>query len=1170
MKLSRRFRSGDHRVFRSAAWLHGATLLTAVAHAAAVSVSDTELSTQGDIDGDGRPDLVLVDRGSGGVRIGYQLAPDVFTWSEARATGVADVTGLSVGRVLGTTRDSLVVAAPGANRVQILELPTANAVALPTPVWTPGVGPAVALALDIGGPGNTAHDDLFCISVANGLPSPNRGSLHRSVGNAISLIGPVAIAGRPLSAQGTRLKTGGVEFAGVVEQQGDQRTLRLYNLSAGNLSPGLTATGLPGAEWLAAPFGGGALFQYLFWSRGGSNLVFRAVQEPNPGTFQFTPAQTWSFDFGIGQVHALTDVGVSRLAVVTADGSELVMFDFDGVAAPVHVQTLPAPKGQVWTGLASLSGGRFKAFHGSPSDRRTRRFTDHQFADGQYQAGATGGLPAPNATGMAANVFVFDAEPFVVGQARRLLSLNAADWARDPQIVGNPATLNVQAERRGSSQQGLGNPAVRPLGTVPAGATHVLANQYRPMISVQSFLPAEGVELAEVQIQPPPGIQTGVAYLSFSVRPANTEIHFRTGPDAPWIQYSGQVLPLYRDTTVEFLGRIPGGDRKTAIRSAHYSFPGAPLEQDSDGDGVPDFVELGLGTDPWLADTDADGYDDRTELVAGTDPKNADGMVPDAVPVPEDRLDENASFDLYATPQPLDGVSGNVVVPRSGMRVQVHAVDGAFLVGNTNAMSVVPGVQQPTAALIPVSVDARMGLVTVGTDYHFPINTASLDKAIGRELLAVVPVPVVARPVIPYVPGNGSPLVEAQAWVAAARNTFTNLPRVEVKRNFGVHDTLVAALLERKLGMIFAARGQTNLGPDKLTLFPQRDPGSGRNAPSFVEWLELSDWVADALPGWDARALFGGISSSVLPPGSAALAPLRQLNAAIYRVSSLSNNVAPGTFALPFDVLRGFLATGQLPAPYAAVVGVAPAQQAAAHAAATALLDQLGSRPTVTEILEVLPDSFQGACVVLRTVPGGVFKSLFASPDAPYRFPSSFELIPGSQVRVFGFTDLVQETCAGDALQVIEAELVSVPPLPVVDANANLLPDDWECLFGGTVGDPFGDLDGDGYSNLQEYLDGTDPGDANSKGVAVVKLDVPELEVVLLPGEEAKIGWAYPPQYAGFMQFKLLMTDEFGVPFGEGGIQIQDLGGGKFEVILPVSDLPAGFYLLVQLLKAAP
>jgi hypothetical protein len=65
-------------------------------------MSDTELSTQGDIDGDGRPDLVLVDRGSGGVRIGYQLVPDVFTWSEARATGAADVTGLSVGRVLAT------------------------------------------------------------------------------------------------------------------------------------------------------------------------------------------------------------------------------------------------------------------------------------------------------------------------------------------------------------------------------------------------------------------------------------------------------------------------------------------------------------------------------------------------------------------------------------------------------------------------------------------------------------------------------------------------------------------------------------------------------------------------------------------------------------------------------------------------------------------------------------------------------------------------------------------------------------------------------------------------------------------------------------------------------------------------------------------------------------
>lgn len=47
-----------------------------------------------------------------------------------------------------------------------------------------------------------------------------------------------------------------------------------------------------------------------------------------------------------------------------------------------------------------------------------------------------------------------------------------------------------------------------------------------------------------------------------------------------------------------------------------------------------------------------------------------------------------------------------------------------------------------------------------------------------------------------------------------------------------------------------------------------------------------------------------------------------------------------------------------------------------------------------------------------------------------------------------------------------------------VDANHNGLPDAWEQAFG--VTDPQGDPDGDGATNLQEYLAGTDPLDAAS------------------------------------------------------------------------------------------
>jgi hypothetical protein len=53
---------------------------------------------------------------------------------------------------------------------------------------------------------------------------------------------------------------------------------------------------------------------------------------------------------------------------------------------------------------------------------------------------------------------------------------------------------------------------------------------------------------------------------------------------------------------------------------------------------------------------------------------------------------------------------------------------------------------------------------------------------------------------------------------------------------------------------------------------------------------------------------------------------------------------------------------------------------------------------------------------------------------------------------------------------------------PDLDADANGLPDAWEeQYFPGQVVDPLADSDGDGTSNLMEYLAGTNPTDRSSK-----------------------------------------------------------------------------------------
>ena len=81
---------------------------------------------------------------------------------------------------------------------------------------------------------------------------------------------------------------------------------------------------------------------------------------------------------------------------------------------------------------------------------------------------------------------------------------------------------------------------------------------------------------------------------------------------------------------------IPKGMSMPTLGVGTYAWPAQT--SDSDGDGLTDWQEILLGTNPQLADTDGDGVNDKDELLAGTNPTNATsvpspGVIPDIGPV---------------------------------------------------------------------------------------------------------------------------------------------------------------------------------------------------------------------------------------------------------------------------------------------------------------------------------------------------------------------------------------------------------------------------------------------------------------------------------------------------------------------------------------------------------
>ncbi|MEA2068793.1 MAG: hypothetical protein U9P12_06305, partial [Verrucomicrobiota bacterium] len=278
--------------------------------------SGTSFTTTADLDGDGRSDLVLVDGSNATVRVGYQLSANTITWAAPRSLGLDEVTDVACGNMLDGGHDVLVATAPMLNRYHLYHLDSASAPLVPISAYTTGLGPQSLVAMDIGGAGNTANDDLLAVSVMNG-GSPFRLTSIRSDGTVLSSLASFTITSAWSHMNEVEYIAGQYALGFI-----DGVWLRIHDWSAGTINQvdyantGLSAS----ASYVSFIPAGGSYAEFLVWEPGQSELKALAITEPVPGSYELSAATTYDLGSPIESIQVVEGAAITRLAIIFDEG----------------------------------------------------------------------------------------------------------------------------------------------------------------------------------------------------------------------------------------------------------------------------------------------------------------------------------------------------------------------------------------------------------------------------------------------------------------------------------------------------------------------------------------------------------------------------------------------------------------------------------------------------------------------------------------------------------------------------------------------------------------------------------------------------------------------------------------------------------------------------------